>query len=151
MRKYKGYMTLEAALVIPMVICVITLIILFTYYLYGRCVLSQDAYILAFRASVDKDRYDAAPESTVNAKKDRVVGKKYFGSTKPQFHVTTGASGKEIKVEADARIRAGAMGDYFLKPRSGWEFNAGQKAKCLEQVKHIRRMTRLKDIIKGWE
>ena len=127
-------MTLEAALVIPMVICVITLIILFTYYLYGRCVLSQDAYILAFRASVDKDRYDAAPEST-----------------KPQFHVTTGASGKEIKVEADARIRAGAMGDYFLKPRSGWEFKAGQKAKCLEQVKHIRRMTRLKDIIKGWE
>ena len=105
-------MTLEAALVIPMVICVITLIILFTYYLYGRCVLSQDAYILAFRASVDKDRYDVAPESTVNAKKDRVVGKKYFGSTKPQFHVTTGGvrkrnqgrGGRKDKSRSDGRL-----------------------------------------------
>ena len=76
-------MTLEAALIVPMVICVITLLILFSYYLYGRCILSQDSYILAFRASVDADRYGSNPESTVLSKRDRVFGKKYFGSTKP--------------------------------------------------------------------
>ena len=47
-------MTLEAALIVPMVICVFSLLIYFSYYLYGRCILSQDAYILAFRASVEK-------------------------------------------------------------------------------------------------
>ena len=146
MRKYKGYMTVEATLVVPMAVCVITLLILFSYYLYGRCILSQDCYVLAFRASIDADRYGNNPKSTVFAKRDRVLGKKYFGSTKPVIHVESRASGKEIKVEASARIRAGAMGNYFLKPRSGWEFKAGQKAKCLGQVKHIRKMTRLKDI-----
>jgi len=139
-------MTLEAALVIPMVICVITLLIFFSYYLYGRCILSQDAYILAFRASIDAQRYGKEPESTVCAKKEKVLGNKYFGSTKPEIHVESRNAGKEIKVYASARVRAGAMGNYFLKPKSGWEFNAGKKAKCLEQVKHIRRVTRLKDI-----
>lgn len=139
-------MTLEASLVIPMVICVLTLIIMFSYYLYGRCVLSQDCYILAFRASIDADRYDADPESTVFSKRDRVVGKKYFGSTRPEFRVECRESGKEIRVEGNSKIRAGAMGNYFLKPKSGWDFKAGQKATCLGQVKHIRRMTRLKDI-----
>ena len=139
-------MTLEASLVIPMVICVLTLIVLFSYYLYGRCVLSQDCYILAFRASIDADRYDAEPESTVSAKRERVVGKKYFGSTKPEFRVECRDSGKEIRVEGNSRIRAGAMGNYFLKPKSGWEFEAGQKAKCFGQIKHIRRVTRLMDI-----
>lgn len=139
-------MTLEAALIVPMVICVITLLILFSYYLYGRCILSQDSYILAFRASVDADRYGSNPESTVLSKRDRVFGKKYFGSMKPVIHVDSRDGGKEIRVSASARIRAGAMGNYFLKPRSGWEFKAGHKAKCLGQVKHIRKITRLKDI-----
>lgn len=139
-------MTLEATLVIPMVICVITLLILFSYYLYGRCILSQDCYILAFRASVDADRYGTAPENTVLAKKERVLGKKYFGSTKPVFHVESKDAGKVIRVDASARIRAGVMGNYFLKPRSGWEFKAGHRTKCLGQVKHIRKMTRLKDM-----
>ena len=82
MRKYKGYMTVEATLVVPMAVCVITLLILFSYYLYGRCILSQDCYVLAFRSSIDADRYGNNPERTVFAKRDRVLGKKYFGSTK---------------------------------------------------------------------
>ena len=146
MRKYKGYMTLEATLVIPKVICALTLLILFSYYLYGRCILSQDCYVLALRSSIDADRYGIAPENTILAKKDRVLGKKYFGSTKPVFHVESKDAGKEIRVDASAKIRAGVMGNYFLKPRSGWEFRAGHRAKCLGQVKHIRKMTRLKDI-----
>ncbi len=38
------------------------------------------------------------------------------------------------------------MGRYFLKPQSGWEYEAAGRAERFEYVKHIRRLTRLRDI-----
>ena len=58
-------MTLEASFIVPMIICVFALLIYFSYYLYGRCILSQDAYILAFRASVADEEIYGSPESYV--------------------------------------------------------------------------------------
>ncbi len=132
MRKFKGYMTLEASLIIPMVICVFVLLMYFTYYLYGRCVISQDSYIIAFRNS--------QKEGTVVD----INMKKYFGSTKPEFIVEK--SGKEVFVRGYSNVRSRAMGKYFLKPKSGWDYMAAGRAKDLECVKHIRRIKRIKDI-----
>ncbi len=132
MRKFKGYMTLEASLIVPMVICVFVLLMYFTYYLYGRCVMSQDSYIIAFRNSQKEGM-----EVNINMKK-------YFGSTKPEF--TVEKKGKEVFVRGYSNVRSRAMGKYFLKPRSGWDYMAAGNAKDLECVKHIRRIKRIKDI-----
>ncbi|AOZ95102.1 hypothetical protein [Butyrivibrio hungatei] len=145
MRKFKGYMTLEASLIVPMVICVFVVLIFFTYYLYGRCVLSQDSYILAFRASINKTaEFKEDPEGYVAAKMDQVLGNKYFGSEKPTVH--TRVNGKEIIVTGSNTVRTKAMGRYFLKPKTGWDYIAAGKAKKLDQIKHMRRVKRLKDI-----
>ena len=133
-------MTLEASLVVPMIICVFALLIYFTYYLYGRCVLSQDTYILAFRASIAES--DA--QSVVSEKRERVLGRKYFGAEKPRIGVST--SGKDIRVSGRTNVRSRAMGNYFLKPKTGWGYEAAGKARKLEQIKHIRTVKRLKDI-----
>lgn len=140
MRKFKGYMTLEASLVAPMIICVFVLLIYFSYYLYGRCILSQDTYILAFRASISSD--DAA--LVVSEKEDRVLGRKYFGANRPKISVS--ASGKDIRVVGNTGVRHRAMGNYFLKPKGSWEYEAAGKAKKLEQIDHIRMVKRVKDI-----
>lgn len=136
-------MTLEASLVVPMIICVFALFIYFSYYLYGRCILSQDTYILAFRASISSE--DA--NLVVSEKEERVLGKKYFGAKKPVISVT--ASGKDIRVLGNTAVRSRAMGRYFLKPKSGWEYEAAGKARKLEQVDHIRMVKRVKDIGKN--
>ena len=133
-------MTLEASLVVPMIICVFALLIYFSYYLYGRCILSQDTYILAFRASISSE--DA--NLVVSEKEERVLGKKYFGAKKPVISVTE--SGKDIRVLGNTAVRSRAMGSYFLKPKSGWEYEAAGKARKLEQVDHIRMVKRVKDI-----
>ncbi|MBR4831614.1 MAG: hypothetical protein IKZ97_03205 [Butyrivibrio sp.] len=140
MRRFKGYMTLEATLVVPMIICVFALLIYFSYYLYGRCILSQDTYILAFRASVSGE----AAEAVVSEKKERVMGRKYFGAEKPSVSVST--AGKDIRVYGKTKVRSRAMGNYFLKPKAGWDYEAAGKARKLEQVKHVRTVKRLKDI-----
>ena len=68
-------MTVEASFIVPMVICVFALIIYCTNYVYARCVLAQDSYILAFRASMEKE---LSPEAVVSNKAQLVAGKKYY-------------------------------------------------------------------------
>ncbi len=50
-RKVNGYMTVEASLVIPLVLCIYVMIIKAGFWVYDRCVMSQDQYLLAFRSS----------------------------------------------------------------------------------------------------
>ena len=137
-------MTLEASFIVPMVICVFALLIYFSYYLYGRCILSQDAYILAFRAGVADEEIYGSPENYVYEKSSQVVGKKYFGSTNPTFEAAS--SGKEIRVHGYSKARHSAMGRYFLKPQSGWEYEAAGRAKRFDYAEHIRKFTRLRDL-----
>ena len=135
-------MTLEASLVMPMVICVMALLIYFSFYLYSRSVLSQDAYTLAFRAGLAAE--ETSPEAYVSENQAGVAGRKYFGSTGVSFE--TEVSGKEITVKAKGNTRHAAMGRYFLKPREGWGYSAGAIAKERHYAKHIRRLKRLKDL-----
>ena len=145
MKRYKGYMTLEASLLMPMVICVFALLIYFTYYLYGRCVLSEDAYILAFRAGVsDRGGAPYDPAGFVAERSGDVAGKKYFGSAKPVFETTI--SGKDIRVVGKSASKHRAMGRYFLKPSGSWEYEAAGRATKREYAGHIRTLTRLRDI-----
>lgn len=47
----KGYMTVEASLVMPIVLMLCFLILLTAFFLYNRCAVSQDLYLLSFRGS----------------------------------------------------------------------------------------------------
>ena len=144
MRKYSGYMTVEASFIIPMVICVFVLIIYFTNYVYARCILSQDSYILAFRAAASSES-GKSMEAVVQEKAQTVAGKKYFGNEEPVF--LGNSSGKEIVVTGKTTTKHAAMGRYFLKPLSGWKLETSSKAKRREYAKHIRTVKRVRDIV----
>ncbi len=138
-------MTLEASLIMPMVLCVIALLCYFSFYLYGRCILSQDSYILAFRASVEKsDNWKDDPAGYVAAKSRDVAGKKYFRSEEPSF--STRVEGKTIRVHGTSAALHSAMGRYFLKPVDGWEYEAAGKATRRDYAGHIRKLTRIRDL-----
>ncbi|MCL2253026.1 MAG: hypothetical protein FWC09_01155 [Lachnospiraceae bacterium] len=47
-----GYMTIEASLIMPLVIGTIMFLIFSAFFLYSKCVIIQDAYIKCYRASV---------------------------------------------------------------------------------------------------
>lgn len=49
-KKWNGYMTVEAAFIMPVVLFLYLIFILCGFYLYNRCVISQDGYLLAFRS-----------------------------------------------------------------------------------------------------
>ena len=138
-------MTLEASLVMPMVICVLVLIICFSFYLYGRCVLSQDVYILAFRASQAKTKqYRDDPVSYVKDKAKEKAGKKYYGSSFPTFDAKR--EGKEIRVHGESSANHSAMGGYFLMPKGSFKYEAAGRAKRRDYALHIRRAKRFMDL-----
>ena len=49
-KRYNGYFTVEAAFILPIVLFIYLLIILSTMFLYCRCVISQDDFLLGMRA-----------------------------------------------------------------------------------------------------
>lgn len=50
-RKWNGYMTVEASLLVPMVLFLCLFLILVCFFLYNRCIISQNNYIDALRES----------------------------------------------------------------------------------------------------
>ena len=138
-------MTLEASFVVPMVIGVFAFLIYSSFYLYGRCVISQDAYILAFRTSIARsDIWEGDPVSYCLGKADEKAGKKYFGSRKPEF--TASKEGDSIKVFARSSAKHRVLRSFFDISDDKWEYEGAGRAKRMEYSKHIRRMTRLRDI-----
>ena len=112
-------MTLEATLVMPIVLAVFVLLIYSAYYLYGRCVLSQDSYILAFRATrAAAAGHRGDMSSFVNSRAEDKAGKKYFGSTRPQF--TPKVTGKKIRVSGRAEVKHSVMRRHFLMKKKKW-------------------------------
>lgn len=50
-KSLNGYFSVEASLVLPVVLFLYLLIVIAGIYLYDRCVISQDSYLLVFRGS----------------------------------------------------------------------------------------------------
>lgn len=58
--KWKGYFTVEAALIMPLILFLYLIIILTALFLYCRCAVSQDNFLLGMRAagfSYGEDNY----------------------------------------------------------------------------------------------
>ena len=138
MRKIHGYMTVEASFIVPMVICVFALLIYLANFMYGRCLLTQDCYILAFRASME----DSPKEYVVQ--KSGLFGRKYFGNKEPVFEAE--ADKKAVTVRAATQTKHRAMGNYFLKPGGVWEISAKQSVKVRNYPGHLRRVKRIMDL-----
>ena len=128
-----------------MALCVIVLLIYFAFFLYGKCLLTQDTYILAFRATVQgSEEWEDNPAGFVADRAGDVLSNKYFGNRMPR--VTTTRAGKTVIVTGRSEARHSAMGRYFLKPKEGWDYEVSSRATKRENPKHIRTLKRLKDL-----
>lgn len=73
----KAYLSVEAAFIMPVVLFLYLAIILLAVFLYDRCVISQDYYLLALRGS----RFSAARENYAEV----IYGKKGAGSLNREY------------------------------------------------------------------
>lgn len=77
-KKVNGYMTVEASFVMPVVLFLYLLVILLAFFLYNRCVISQDLYLLALRGSRFTDRSSFYGEVIYGEMEEKTVDTDYL-------------------------------------------------------------------------
>ncbi len=141
MCRVEGYMTVEASFIVPMVIGIFAFIIYLTNFSYARCVLVQDTYVLAFRAS-QQDLSEA--HGYIAEKSDVVAEKKYFGNLAPEFK--TRVNGKNVEITGKTTTRHAVLEGFFRSFKGDWDIEEVQTARKRDYSGHVRSVKRIKDI-----
>ncbi|MCH4192526.1 MAG: pilus assembly protein [Butyrivibrio sp.] len=143
-KKWKAYFTVEASMVIPVVIFVLAFLIYVTFMLYGKCIVLQDAYILAFRASRAQDMED--PDAFVRQQKQMQFGRKYFGNDPGK--VQAWKDGDDIYVSIKINTRHNAIHWPEIIEKRLWENEVRMKAEAIDAPARIRHARRVTDLIR---
>ncbi|WP_035765692.1 hypothetical protein [Butyrivibrio sp. NC2002] len=140
-----AYMSVEASFVVPTAILIIAFIIYLAFFMYARCILSQDLYLIGFRASAyyEDQGYNSAADYAEDRKTAQFKNK-YFGSSIPETKVTT--KGRDIFIEGKITTGHRALGSYFKKLEDKWEFTQKARIRDTDPREKLRKLKRLKDI-----
>ena len=142
-----AYMSVEAAIVMPMVLCLFVMLIYTAFYLYDRCVFQQDAYILCFRES--SRREEGAPKvdpDRIRQEETRQFGGKYFAVR--SLELSAKAEGKKAVYQGSALVLPTSFGGYFLMPKSIWTVTFQGSARKTDPPWAIRSYRRKSYILK---
>ena len=114
-------------MIVPLVISIMVAVIFLSFFVYNRMAAEQDAYILAFRESIQKtkDAGTAHLLSRVPAQTDRT----YIGPEKPAFSAED--AGNAYTVTAKGKM----SGWDFAVKKSAWKYDPP------EQIRRFRRLT----------
>lgn len=135
-RREYAYFTVEAALILPVVICMIVMIMYMSFYLYDRCVMTQDCYVLGYRQSIEKAGRDRAGDETSLAQfKSRLF---------MLSGVQISSSGeKNIQVQANGRMEPPVFGLPLFDNERQWILGIEKKAAKTDPPKAYRRVRRI--------
>lgn len=142
-REIQAYMTIEASLLIPMVVCVIVVIIYTAFCLYDKCLIAQDSYILCLRESYRKDAEGPQVNTeAIESGAERQFGTKYFAVN--AFSGNAAAEGTIGSYCGTMKVAPGVFGQYFLMPQNIWTqrfSSAARKTDPPWSIRSYRRKT----------
>ena len=136
-----AYFTVEAAFVIPVVLFVFIMLLYLAFYLYDRCVMAQDCYIVSYRQSIEKGGADRAGQEALRSQ----LGHKLFMLSK--FECSSSGGGT-ILARADASMEPPLPWAALSEPgQSGdlrsWNLGVEEAARRTDPPKDYRRVRRL--------
>lgn len=141
-----GYMTLEAALLFPILFSIITLLLYVGFFVYDRCLLESSAYIAALRGSRMQmsDNNEVYDETYLLAK--GLVEGRVFGVRDEKISVTV--TFDEVKVSYDAQVSM-PIGTVLVKilNRNYLKIHVQKQAKRIRTVPIIREFRRIEKML----
>lgn len=143
-----AYMTVEASLLIPMVLCVIVIALYVAFFLYDRCVLYQDAYILCLHESYQKDEGEPAVDtSRMEEEAQELATNRYFALD--SLEASADADGLWSIYEGTADMAPAAFGEYFLMPQDIWTMSFSAKSRKTDPAWSIRSWRRKSQLVQS--
>lgn len=102
-QKVRGYFTVEAAMVLPMIMIFILWMIYLWFFQYNRCLMEQDAGVLALQGAALQSEDNEERIRQLRKIADQVYGEKYIAweSGEPELKIEKGT----IYVKQKGRIR----------------------------------------------
>lgn len=143
--KAKGFMTLEASLIITWTVFLFVLLIYLSFYSYDKCVLFQDAYMVCFRGSIQKEEGQVVPYIDEHMQKQ--FGKKYFGVGKVTG--TVNRDGNTTSVTGECQVKVPVRQLFTMHGKTGWQIRTKAKAQIINPTKMIRRSRMAENVLSG--
>ncbi len=145
----KGSFTIEASIIIPIIIMITVMILYISFFLYNRCIISQKCYIIAFRGSMYEDGFtDPVLDrfGFIEREKEALFGNKLIAIK--SFHTKSDIQDKSIVVLTEAYIKVPFS--LLLKRQgfyTGWIIKEQKKANIIKEIDFIRNCRKLEKII----
>lgn len=135
-RKVNAYFTVEAALILPMVLGVIVLIIYLWFFQYDRCLMEQDAGILALRGTIMEAEDNQERVRMLIKEAEQMNKKKYVAweEKKGDFTIEKG----KLQVKKAGELRFPFRGLQFWNGENVWEVEVVYENQLLSPVSMIR-------------
>ena len=131
-----AYFTVEAALVVPIALGILVMIIYMSFYLYDRCVMAQDCYVLSYRQSIEKGNADRAGQEKI---REQLGGKLFMLSG-----MDAGSSaGGTIRVKTEASLDPPLFGLPVFEEENHWKIAVERRARKTDPPRDYRRVRRL--------
>lgn len=138
---WNGYMTVEAALLIPMVWFSLFFVIFTGFFLYDRCIAEQDSKIIVMRASQERETDEAKVIRKVMEKGELAGRKKLLFSNAVQKELQVSEDKAKIKISG----RVNTILDSLVKEGflSAFTYAAEYEAEKNDPVQLIRTCRRI--------
>lgn len=141
-----GYMTVEATLIMPVVLYLCIFVMYSGFFLYDRCVMKQDAFRAVLKGSSiygqdNTEAYNATWEQLEN-----ITAKKYI-ATDCQYEVRVQ---DKVSVSINGYIEMPFWGLANLIGNAGWEIAETVESKCLNPTLFVRMCRQLTEAGEAW-
>lgn len=110
-RKVEGYFTVEAAMVLPMVLMLILIIMYLWFFQYDRCLMEQDVGILALRGISLQAENNEARMQLLREQEDALYREKYIAWECEEIELKSGQGSIRVKQRGWLKFPFGIMGE----------------------------------------
>lgn len=131
-----AYFTVEAALVVPTALGILVMIIYMSFYLYDRCVMAQDCYVLSYRQSIEKGNADRAGQEKI---REQLGGKLFMLSGMD----AESSAGGTVRVKTEASLDPPLFGLPVFEEENHWKIAVERRARKTDPPRDYRRVRRL--------
>ena len=138
--KADAYFTVEASLIMGIVLVIIVLVIYVSFHLYNRCLYAQDSYLLCMRESLIKDERNLVSELVSCAQGQ--FGKKYFGVM--DRSVSAREAQRKISCSGAQESAHTLFQGSPVMPGIDWTIHFGSSARKSDPAYHIRLYRRIR-------
>lgn len=135
----KGYMTIEASLLMPMLLCSIIFTMYTGMYLYDNCVIQQSAYIAALRGANQTREGDDKIKQVTEEALSKVLGKRLVMIPGIQKEIQINRSSVTVTITATMEM---PFSSFLTEELKLWQIQKKGTANRLDPVKNIRDMRR---------